>query len=165
MARRIILESDQSIFYLNSQAGFNQNLPKTAIREGLEISRDFVDDDGNQLDTFGQGKEITVRLRIRALKKPMTNVAVVDLLPGGFEVVRSSVPRTAFNWRADYVDIREDRVIFYGAFDTSIKELEYKVKLTAAGNFVAPPAFAESMYDRSIKASTAAARFEVTPSH
>ena len=63
------------------------------------------------------------------------------------------------------MDVREDRVIFYGAFDTSVKELEYKVKLTAAGNFVVPPAFAESMYDRSIKASTVAARFEVTPSH
>ena len=164
-ARQVMLESEQSMFYLNSQAGFDQNLPKTALRKGLEISRDFVDDEGNQLDTFEQGKEITVRLRIRALKKPLTNVAVVDLLPGGFEVLRTSVPRTADNWQADYVDIREDRVIFYGAFDTSIQELEYKVKLTAAGNFVAPPAFAESMYDRSIKASTLPARFEVTPSH
>ena len=165
-ARQVILEADQSIFYLNSQSGFDQSLPKTVIRKGLEISRDVTDDEGNQLDKFEQGKEITVRLRIRALKKPVTNVAVVDLLPGGFEVVRSSVPRTAYNWRADYVDIREDRVVFYGTFDTSIRELEYKVKLTSAGNFVVPPpAFAESMYDRSIKASTVPGRFEATPSN
>ena len=117
-ARQVILEADQSIFYLNSQSGFDQSLPKTVVRKGLEISRDFTDGEGNQLDKFEQGNDITVRLRIRALKKPVTNVAVVDLLPGGFEVVRSSVPRTAYNWRADYVDVREDRVVFYGTFDT-----------------------------------------------
>ena len=164
-ARQVILKANQSIFYLNTQSGFDQSLPQTAVRKGLEINREFVDGKGNQLDTFEQGKEITVRLRIRALEKTVTNVAVIDLLPGGFEILRSSVPRTGYNWRADYVDVREDRVIFYGTFDTSIKELEYKVKLTAAGNFVVPPAFAESMYDRSIRASTIAARFEVTPSH
>ena len=164
-ARHLYLEADKSIFYLNVQSGFDQILSQTAVRKGLEISKDFIDGEGNQLDDFEQGKEVTVRLRIRALKEPVTNVAVVDLLPGGFEVVRSSVPRIAHNWRADYVDVREDRVVFYGAFDTSLKEIEYKVKLIAAGNFRVPPAFAEAMYDRSIKARSVPARFEVTPAN
>ena len=133
------------------------------MSEGLEISREFLDDQGKQIDSFAQGKEITVRLRIRALGKSVSNVAIVDLLPGGFEVIRSSVPRTAYNWRADYVDVREDRVVIYGDFDTSLKELTYRVQLTAAGHFVVPPAFANSMYKRSVRASTKAGVFDVIP--
>jgi hypothetical protein len=111
-----------------------------------------------------QGKEVTVRLKIRALGNPADNVAVVDLLPGGFEVIRSSVPRTAYGWQADYVDVREDRVVFYGSFDTSVRELNYRVKLTAAGNFVVPPPYAESMYDRSVHAGGLPGTFKVIPS-
>ena len=137
-------------------------MPEQAVREGLEITRAYFDEDGNEVTRMAQGKEVTVRLKIRALDKPVHHIAVVDLLPGGFEVVRSSVPRTAYGWRADYVDVREDRVVFYGSFDTSVRELNYRVKLTAAGNFVVPPAYAESMYDRSVRAGGLHGSFEVT---
>ena len=76
--------------------------------------------------------------------KALSNIAIVDLLPGGFEIIRSSVSRTAYNWRADYIDIREDRIVYYGNFDNSVRDLTYKVKLTSAGEFVIPPSFAES---------------------
>ncbi len=104
-------------------------------------------------------------LKVRALEdRYLTNIAIIDLLPGGFEVVRSSVPRKAFNWQADYIDIREDRVVFYGAFDNSVTELRYRVKLTTAGEFIIPPSYAESMYDRSIRSISTAASFSVTAS-
>lgn len=163
VARKIIINSQTPLFYLNAQSGFDKNLPSKVVREGLEISREFLDDNGKKISSFEQGKEITVKLRIRALDKAVTNVAVVDLLPGGFEVIRSSVPRTAYNWRADYVDVREDRIVIYGDFDTSLKELAYRVKLTAAGHFVVPPAFADSMYNRAIRGSSKAGEFEVIP--
>jgi len=163
--RKIDITSPEAIFYIVSQAGFDRKPPEKEIREGLEIIRDYLDDKGAEVTSFAQGKEITVRLRIRALDgESASNVAVVDLLPGGFEVLRDSVPRTAYNWRADYVDVREDRVVFYGNFDTSIRELNYKVKLTAAGQFVVPPAYAGSMYDRSVRAVSKAGEFTVTGS-
>ena len=122
-----------------------------------------MDENGAEIISFEQGKEITVRLKVRALgRKTLTNIAVIDLLPGGFEVVRSSVHRTAYNWRASYIDVREDRVVYYGDFDSSLKELSYKVKLTTAGRFLIPPSFAESMYDRSVRAVSKAGIFTVT---
>ena len=157
------MQADRALFYLVSQAGYDRRMPEQAVREGLEISRAYFDEDGNEVTRMAQGQEVTVRLKIRALDKPAHHIAVVDLLPGGFEVVRSSVPRTAHGWRADYVDVREDRVVFYGSFDTSVRELNYRVKLTAAGNFVVPPAYAESMYDRSVRAGGLHGSFEVTP--
>jgi hypothetical protein len=163
--QEINLSGEKPLYYLNVQSGFDVGLPEKSIKQGIEIYRDYVDADGNIINTFEQGEEITVRLKVRALDgRSLNNIAVVDLLPGGFEIIRSSVSRKVYNWRADYVDIREDRVIYYGDFDSKVRELSYKVKLTAAGNFVIPPAYAESMYDRSIRAISESGRFNVTAS-
>ncbi|VAW64596.1 Large extracellular alpha-helical protein [hydrothermal vent metagenome] len=161
---KVQIKGDRPLFYLNAQSGFDINLPTEVVRNGIEIHRDFLDKEGNKITTFEQGQEITVRLRVRSMaRKHLTNVAITDLLPGGFEVVRGSVSRTAYNWRADYVDVREDRVVYYGDFDNRVKDLTYKVKLTAAGSFVVPPSSVASMYDRSIYGRSKASRFIVTP--
>jgi uncharacterized protein YfaS (alpha-2-macroglobulin family) len=161
-ARKISMEGTGPLFWLSVQSGFDRTLPTQAVRSGLEIHRDFLDGAGEVQDTFTQGQEVTVRLRTRSLKAPMvTNVAIVDLLPGGFEVIRSSVPRSVYGWQADYVDVREDRVIFYGSVETTVRDLAYRVKVTAPGVFTVPPAVAESMYDRSLRTSTAAGRLTV----
>jgi len=81
---------------------------------------------------------------------------------GGFEVLRDSVRNSYNRWTSDYKDIREDRVILYGSFGDSMTELTYKVKATASGSFVVPSAYAESMYDLSIKAHSKSGRFDVT---
>lgn len=173
--KSLALEGEESLYYLNVQSGFDASLPDRVTKQGLEIFRDFVDAEGKTISTFEQGKNITVRLRVRALgARSLKNIAVVDLLPGGFEIIRSSVSRNSVSrnsvsretnsWSADYVDIREDRIVYYGDFDSTVRELSYKVKLTSAGDFVIPSAFAESMYDRSIRAISEPARVRVTAS-
>ncbi|BBO90353.1 alpha-2-macroglobulin [Desulfosarcina ovata] len=163
-AGRMDISSPGSIFYLNVQSGFDRNLPDQPLRSGLEIHRDFVNTAGDVVDTFTQGEEVTVRLRIRSLEAGhVSNVAIIDLLPGGFEVVRRSVPRTVQGWRADYVDVREDRVVFYGSVEKSVRELTYRAKVTAPGRFARPPAFAEAMYDPNLQAATAAGTVTVAP--
>ena len=162
LVKNITINSRESFYYLAIQSGFDRELPQQITKQGLEISKAYEDSEEQEVIRFAQGKELVVRLRIRALNNEIVhNVAVIDLLPGGFEVIRSSVPRTAYNWQADYVDVREDRVVFYGDFDTSVKELTYRVKLTASGKFTIPPAFAEAMYDRSKHANSKAGSFEV----
>src|SRR5690606_19137189 len=123
----------------------DKHIPESEVRENLEVVRSFLDSDGNEVTTFEQGKELTVRLRVRTLDgKHRSNIAVVDLLPGGFEVERESIVRTAnVGWQPDYVDIREDRVVYYCSFYSKVKEFTYKVKLTA-GKFTVPPTHAES---------------------
>jgi len=163
--RTLKVASDKPFFYTNVQSGFDATLPTESVKEGLEIFREFVDEKNNVINTFEQGQEITVRLKVRSLKdQPVSNIAVIDLLPGGFEVIRSSVRSNGRNWSADHVDVREDRVIYYGSFGRQITELRYKVKLTSSGEFVVPPSFAESMYDRSIRAVAKASKFTVTES-
>ncbi len=155
--------ANDPLFYLTEQSGFDADLPENAIKNGIEIYRDFLDDEGNEVTSYEQGKELTVRLRVRGLNdRRISNVAIIDLLPGGFEVIRSSVSRTAYNWRADYIDVREDRVVYYGDIDSKVLDITYRVKLTSAGDFVIPPSYAASMYDRSIRALSTAGSFKVT---
>jgi len=164
-ATAVAIDGEKPLFYQVSQTGFDHALPQKALTAGLEVQRDYLDSDGKEVTTLAQGKEVTVRLRIRAVgRDQVSNVAVVDLLPGGFEVLRSSVPRKSSYWSADYVDIREDRVVFYGSFGSSVTELHYKAKLTAAGDFVIPPAYAGAMYDRSVHGRSVAGTFHVNDS-
>lgn len=160
---KVLLTADKALFHLLSQAGFDRLLPKSPVRDKLEITREYLDQEGKPVTQLQQGQEVTIRLRIRALAEAVDNVAVIDLLPGGFEVLRDSVPRIAVGWRADYVDVREDRVVFYGRFDTMARELTYRARVTSAGKFVIPPPFAEAMYDRAVRASGVSGTFNVTP--
>ncbi len=155
--------NNNAFFYVLSQTGFDQTPPTTALAEGLEIQRDYLDSDGNVVTSATIGDELTVRLRIRSTGQPRSNVAVVDLLPGGFEVNAEHVQRQQGGWSADYIDVREDRVVVYGWFPNRMTEVTYRVKLTAAGSFVVPAAFADSMYDRRVQARTKPGRFDVRP--
>ncbi|MGI5309536.1 alpha-2-macroglobulin [Rheinheimera sp. WS51] len=162
-ANKLLIESNSAVFYALNEAGYPDKLPTEASRNGLEVVRDYLDAKGNKVNTAKQGDELTVRLRIRSTNKQWhSNVAVIDLLPAGFSVIRSSLPREAGPWQADYVDVREDRIVYYASFGPQSTELNYKVKVTAAGNFVVPAVYAESMYDLTVNAHSVASEFTVS---
>jgi len=149
------------VYYVLTQTGFDASAPTDAIANGLELHRDYLDENDDPVLAAKIGDELTVRLRVRSTGRSRSNVVVVDLLPGGFEVLTETVRNQYHDWYADYRDVREDRVVIYGTFGDRITELRYRVKLTSAGSFVVPSAFAGSMYDRTIEARTAPGRFEV----
>ena len=160
---RINGAAGRDIYYVLSQTGFDAEVQQSALAEGLEIQRAYLNADGDAVTSATIGDELTVRLRIRSTGRPRSNVAVVDLLPGGFEVSADSVHRGQGGWTSDYTDVREDRVVVYGTFQDRVTEIRYRVKLTSAGSFAVPSAFASSMYDRSVQARSAPDRFEVLP--
>jgi alpha-2-macroglobulin len=146
LARQIAFTnpSKQGYFYQIVQAGFNKDLPKKTIQQGIEVHREYRNADDTVLHTTHLGDEIVVHIRARATDNQYhDNVALVDLTPGGFEVVRDSV--TLQNM--DYIDRREDRVIFFGSITPDSKEMTYRIKATNIGKFTVPPMFAMSMYN------------------
>ncbi len=72
-----------------TQSGFDRSPPAAVQDRGLEIQRDFLDASGKPTTTVVQGQELTVRLRVRG--QGWSNIAIVDLLPGGFESVLTPV--------------------------------------------------------------------------
>jgi uncharacterized protein YfaS (alpha-2-macroglobulin family) len=163
-------------YYSVTETGFDKEVPKAEVRAGMEVLREFVDATGKPVTSIMVGDEVTVRLRFRAVGRPSVwNVALVDLMPGGFEPVletpapptppgetapasTTSLPGLAggkSTWQIHYADVREDRVVFYGNVTTDFSELSYRIKATNSGRFVLPPAYAESMYERGVQARSA----------
>ena len=126
------------------------------------------------------GEQVDVRLKFRGLKKDFVDaVALIDLLPGGFELVvpQSSVPPEEMGeyagWECQiciggtpamlqYADMREDRVVFYVNASRELAQIVYRIKATNVGTYVVPPAYGEAMYDTSIIARSAAGRIAVS---
>ena len=162
-SKSIEFDAGQNLFYVVSQAGYERDLPKEEIREGLEIYRDYYNKAGKVITSAPIGSEVEVRIRIRALDNSRaTNVAIIDLLPGGFEIIRDSfTSRDAdYSWRS-HKDIREDRIVIYGDFGSNVSEYRYKAKLTAKGDFVVPSVYARSMYQRHLHARSVSGKFKV----
>ncbi|HTD28518.1 MAG TPA: alpha-2-macroglobulin family protein, partial [Xanthomonadaceae bacterium] len=187
-AVRVSNGSDLATWYSVSQAGFDRALPTAARKDGIEIVRDYTDADGKPITNVSLGQEIQVHLKIRSTRADgVGNVAIVDLLPGGFEPVQetrvqpgadtadadkkpaaadssstaaatpawqSPVGISSSTWMPEYADVRDDRVVIYGTATTDVREFVYRIKSTNAGTYAVPPAYGESMYDRTVVAQS-----------
>ena len=86
-------ESDYRAFWLMSQSGFDRQPPAEAMKNGFEIIREYTGADSQALTKVKLGEEIEVHIKFRAINRESIDDAVlVDLLPGGFELV---MPREA----------------------------------------------------------------------
>jgi uncharacterized protein YfaS (alpha-2-macroglobulin family) len=177
---RIGNELGSSAWYSLTQAGFARAVPTDEVKQGFELQREYRDAGGKAVTSVALGDELDVHLRVRATRPDGVNsVALVDLLPGGFEPVLEPPPNPddAANaptapvapvfgspkstWRPDFADVRDDRVVVYGFIGPDLKEFIYRIKATNAGTFQIPPAYGEGMYDRTIEARRGGGRMTV----
>ena len=141
----------------------------TELKSGMEIIREYVDAEGKPITSVKVGQELTVRLKFRTIGRDLVpNVALVDLLPGGFEPVLNPVDAPAVQpvkkggfvnrlgnvggWNVEYADVREERVVLYGTVSANVSEYRYRIRATNVGTFVVPPAYGESLYERDVQA-------------
>jgi len=143
------------IFYQITESGFEQTTVTTPISEGIEISREYRNKDNKPVTTAKLGEELTVVVRVRSTdEQNLENVAIEDLLPGGFEIVEESVRTGACSdWGGiDYADVREDRLLAFGDIGGNETTITYRIKATNCGTYAIPPAQAEAMYHQKIRA-------------
>ncbi|MDR1191332.1 MAG: alpha-2-macroglobulin [Verrucomicrobiales bacterium] len=152
-------DNARRVFWQVTEAGFDLTPPEKVLKQGLEVHREYRDKTGRLANRVALGEELAVHIKLRSLAdSDISNVAILDLLPGGFEVVMESI-RAADDGktnngslRAHYVDIREDRVGIYGTAERNATEYIYKIRATNRGVYKVPPVQAESMYRRALQA-------------
>ncbi|OCG26553.1 hypothetical protein A9G11_13755 [Gilliamella sp. wkB108] len=84
--------TDLPAWYMLSEQGFDTKIPEKPIKRGLEVYREFTDEDGKPVDHVKLGDKINVTVQIRTISEEgADNIAIVDLLPGGFEAVQQPV--------------------------------------------------------------------------
>ncbi len=98
------------------------------------------------------GARVLVRLVATATTR-RDNVALVDPLPSGFEIVNSALavaerPAAGVaDWSWDYVNLRDNRAeTFAAGLAAGPHEFDYTIRATTPGTFIAAPAKAEEMY-------------------
>ena len=92
----------------------------------------------------------------------LDELAMVQVLPSGWEIenirlLEEAVPSWMKKWnlnREEYLDIRDDRIMWFFDINDYRKTFDFVVKLTAvtAGEFILPPTLFEAMYNDKYKA-------------
>lgn len=148
-----------------TQSGYDRVPPTKAIKNGLEVVRSYTDANGKPITQVGLGQKVTVSVKIRATgSQPISDVAIVDLLPGGFTPVLRRQPASAHaswadpiglgdsTWTPDFADIRADRIVIYGTATTGVREFRYQIRAVNAGSFQIAPIYAAAMYQPTLQA-------------
>lgn len=144
----------RGLFYQVSESGFDQTVSTTPMSEGIEITREYQDKSGKPVTIAKLGEELNVVVRVRSTKDQfLNNVAIEDLLPGGFEIVEESVHTGACSgWgQMEYTDVREDRLLAFGSVTGDDTLIRYRIKATNRGTYAIPPPQAEAMYHLKIR--------------
>ena len=146
-------------WYAVTQSGFDRVPPVAGLKAGLEVLREYVGADGKPASSVKVGDELTVRLSLRALAldgqgggaAQVGEVALTDLLPGGFEPVQqrneAGGSRTVSGPALAHAEVREDRVVVYASASNQVQTYTYRIRATNAGEFTVPPAYAQGLYE------------------
>lgn len=76
------------LFYAYQNSGFASDPQLAEVKDKVEVNRQYQDQTGKAITAVKIGDEVDVTLAIRSTdEKYHSHVAIVDLLPGGFELI------------------------------------------------------------------------------
>jgi uncharacterized protein YfaS (alpha-2-macroglobulin family) len=153
--------------------GFDRIPPAAASARRMEVERDYLDAEGRKVDSVNLGDRVTVSITARVHEWPQPDSVIVDLLPGGFEMVlaergdggaggdegdgEETAAQTPFR-----VERREDRMLLFTDLQPGRPFTHtYAIRAVNRGRFTTPPVHAEAMYDQTARADGAAGSMEV----
>ena len=137
--------------------------------EGLRLEVSYTDSKGNAVSpsSIQQGTDFkaTVKVSNTSLAEDLENLALTEIIPSGWEIYNDrmtgrDVP-SADSY--DYLDIRDDRAIWYFSLDRGTSKT-FILRLRAAyeGEFTLPSISCEAMYKPKVRARTASGTAAVT---
>ncbi|RMD85455.1 MAG: hypothetical protein D6808_05220, partial [Candidatus Dadabacteria bacterium] len=143
---KLSTDTDKELFYSLAYSGFPAPPPSKPAFHGIAVTRSYTNSNGEKIKEAKLGEDVRVTLRLRSeTGHDIGNVAIVDLIPAGFEIVPDST--NGYNsLEVDYYDVREDRLIIYATVRTHSSTFEYKLHPIGRGVFTLPAVHAGSMY-------------------
>ena len=167
---QISVEGEGSCYYYWSAFGIQRGSYVEEYEREIQARRRYFNKDGEAVARqFVHGDLIVAEITVKALTANLENVVVVDMLPAGFEIEnprlesRAGIPwLKAQDFKPDYLDIRDDRLIFFGTFPRQReRKFYYALRAVTHGEFTLPPITAEAMYDATKSTVSGSARIEV----
>ena len=167
---QLAVKGEGSCYYYWSAYGIQRDSYVEEYEREIQARRRYFNKDGEELARqFVHGDLIVAEITVKALTANLENVVVVDMLPAGFEIEnprlesRAGIPwLKAQDFKPDYLDIRDDRLIFFGTFPRQReRKFYYALRAVTQGEFTLPPITAEAMYDATKSTVTGSTRIEV----
>ncbi len=146
--------------------------------KNLWLVTEWRDGEGNLLNpsSLKQGTTFWGLFRVGAYSnryRKLDELALVQILPSGWEIENIRLfGEDLPGWmkkknmgRYDYMDIRDDRIMWFFDINNYKASYDFAVKLNAvtAGEFVLPPTLFEAMYDHKFRAVKKGMKVVVTP--
>ena len=167
---QLSVQGEGTCYYYWSAFGIQRGSFIEEYERELQVHRRYFNKDGGDLARqFVHGDLIVAEITVKALTANLENVVVVDMLPAGFEIEnprlesRAGIPwLKAQDFKPDYLDIRDDRLIFFGTFPRQReRKFYYALRAVTQGEFTLPPIAAEAMYDATKSTVSGSTRIEV----
>lgn len=154
----IINTTDKIIYARVVSTGIPITGDKTNANRNLQMDVTYTDISGNKvnIDNIKQASDIIANIRVQntGITGTYEQLALVQIFPSGWEIVNTrfgDISQKGNKGKADYIDIRDDRVYTYFALKQG--EVKYfKVLLNASyqGKFYLPSVSCQAMYDNNI---------------
>ncbi len=157
----ISLPQNTQAFAQIENYGYDSTLPKESLSQNLKVEKTISFANGDEFTgTVVQGDVLRVDVTTTVLSDDEIYVAMVDLLPGGFELVLEHPDDTRAN-ESDVLNREEDRVVAFFSTNNDSYTVTYHILATHKGQFTLPASHAEGIFDRSLQAHTASSHVTV----
>ena len=172
-------KGEGAVWAILSSEGVRDDEPTATGGEGLRLRRRWLNAQGEELPVtdgvrrmeLGSPVFVELSLSNTTLEK-LTNVALVDRLPAGWEIENPRLGRGGGDgfewldaselWQPDQLNLRDDRLELFGSLARGqTVKIVYGVRAVSAGEFRIPNAEAEAMYDPRIWARDSGGRVVV----
>ena len=161
-----------------TSAGLRRDAAAESHDRRVRVRRRWLDRSGQAVDParLRVGDLVVVEVTLDAPEvqawKALENIAIVDALPGGFEVENPRLETSqkteedstnAAALAADHVEFLDDRVVLFASASREVRTFRYPLRAVSAGQFAQPPIQASSMYDAGVASVHGGGRIEVQP--
>ncbi len=157
---RIISEGDGPLHVVVTTSGVPIESDRIeASHQGLEITRRWLDSTGDPIDpsaAIEAGRTVTVEISYRSkIGADLANVAIVDVLPSGFEIELPTLMTSASGDttldEVDRAEFRDDRVIVFDTATMKPQRFRYVARAVVPGDWSRPGTVGESMYHDTVR--------------
>lgn len=152
----VSISGEGNCYYYWQVYGIKKGQTYPEYEKGIEIKRIYLDRNGKDIDLnrLRQGEIIVAKITAKAQQKNLDNIIICDMLPAGLEIEnprlesRATIPWVEQQARADYMDIRDDRMLLYTSLNLdNWSTFYYTLRVVNQGEFILSPVLAECMYD------------------
>lgn len=160
------------MYYYWETRGLKKDASFQAEDKYIHVHRSYYNRFGQEISgqTFHQNDLVIIKITLeKKYDDRIDNIVINDLLPAGFEIENARIKEVqGMQWvkdasKADYIDVRDDRALFFVNAYSQKQYYYYAVRAVSAGKFKQAPLSADAMYRADIHSVNGGGMIHILP--